>query len=180
MKKIYIILASSPTYLSRIIKAYTKDEYSHSSISLDKELNEMYSFGRLNAYNPFFGGFTQESVEFGTFKRFKKSNVEIYSLAVTESQYKKIKRTIERVERNKEDYSFNVIGLFAVAFNKKIEQKNHFYCAEFVKYVLENSKIDTGLPNLIRPENFRYMEGLNLEYTGRLCDYTNIFKTNLN
>jgi hypothetical protein len=24
------------------------------------------------------------------------------------------------------------------------------------------------------------MEGLNLEYTGRLCDYTNIFKTNLN
>ena len=105
MKKIYIILASSPTYLSRIIKAYTKDEYSHSSISLDKELNEMYSFGRLNAYNPFFGGFTQESVEFGTFKRFKKSNVEIYSLTVTESQYKKIKRTIERVERNKDDYS---------------------------------------------------------------------------
>lgn len=180
MKKIYIILASSPTYLSRIIKAYTKDEYSHSSISLDKELNEMYSFGRLNAYNPFFGGFTQESVDFGTFKRFKKSNVEIYSLEVTESQYKRIKRTIERVEKNRKDYSFNVVGLFAVAFNKKIQVENHFYCAEFVKYVLENSKIDTGLPNLIRPECFRSMEGLNLEYTGRLCDYTNIFKTNLN
>ena len=42
-------------------------------------------------------------------------------IIVTESQYKKIRRTIEKVQKNKNDYSFNVIGLFAVAFNKKIE-----------------------------------------------------------
>ena len=53
MKKIYIILTYTGTLLSKIIKFYTKNEFSHVSISLDKELKYMYSFGRLNAYNPF-------------------------------------------------------------------------------------------------------------------------------
>ena len=51
-KKIYIVLTYSGTILSRIIRAYTGDEYSHVSIALDKDLEEMYSFGRLNPYNP--------------------------------------------------------------------------------------------------------------------------------
>ena len=63
MKKIYIVLTHSGTALSKIIKGFTKDEFSHVSISLDKELNEMYSFGRLNPYNPFWGGFVHEYID---------------------------------------------------------------------------------------------------------------------
>ena len=180
MKKIYIVLTSTTTYLARIIRTYTKDKYSHSSISLDKELNQMYSFGRLNPYIPWWGGFTRESVNFGTFKRFQNAGVEVYSLTVTESQYKKMKKAIAKVQRHKKEYSFNVLGLFAVAFKKKIRIKKSFYCAEFVKHVLEDSHIETGLPELIRPENFRTMRGVNLEYRGILKDYVNHFRTNLN
>lgn len=36
MKKIYIILTHTGTILSQIIKKYTKDEFSHISISLNK------------------------------------------------------------------------------------------------------------------------------------------------
>lgn len=180
MKKIYIVLTSTTTYLARIIRTYTKDEYSHSSISLDKELNQMYSFGRLNPYIPWWGGFTRESIDFGSFKRFQNAGVEIYSLEVTEGTYKKIKKTIEKFKRHKDEYTFNIPGLFAVAFNKRITKDNSFYCAEFVKHILEDSKASTGLPDIIRPENFRYMEGVNLEYTGTLKDYVNIFRTNLN
>lgn len=180
MKKIYIILTSTPTYLSRMIKSYTKAQYSHSSIALDPALDQMYSFGRLNAYNPFWGGFTRESIDFGSFKRFKNSGVEVYSLTVTESQYKKIRKTIEKFKKNKEDYKFNIPGMFAVAFNKRIKFDNAFYCAEFVKFVLENNKIETGLPDTISPEDFRKMKGLTLEYTGTLIDYVSIFRTNLN
>ncbi len=57
MKKIYIVLTHTGTTLSKIIKTYTKDEFSHVSISLDLELKKMYSFGRLNPYNPFWDGF---------------------------------------------------------------------------------------------------------------------------
>lgn len=38
MKKVYIILTHTGTVLSKIIKKYTKDEFSHVSIALDKEL----------------------------------------------------------------------------------------------------------------------------------------------
>ena len=53
MKKIYIILTFTGTALSRIIKMATKVEFAHVSIALDEELNEMYSFGRINPYIPF-------------------------------------------------------------------------------------------------------------------------------
>ncbi|MFR7463045.1 MAG: tyrosine-type recombinase/integrase [Clostridia bacterium] len=56
MKKIYIVLTHTGTTLSKIIKTYTKDEFSHVSIALDNKLQEMYSFGRLHPYNPFWGG----------------------------------------------------------------------------------------------------------------------------
>ena len=55
MKKVYFIVTHTGTTLSKIIKFYTKKEYSHVSISLDEGLNQMYSFGRKHAYNPFFG-----------------------------------------------------------------------------------------------------------------------------
>lgn len=71
MKKIYIVLTHTGTVLSRMIKMYTKGNFSHISIALDKELNQMYSFGRLNPYNPFWAGFVHESIYNGTFKRFK-------------------------------------------------------------------------------------------------------------
>ena len=68
--KIYIVLTYTGTVLSKIIKLYTHCEFSHVSISLDKNLEHMYSFGRLNPYNPFKGGFVQEPVDKGTFRRF--------------------------------------------------------------------------------------------------------------
>ena len=89
MKKIYIILTHTGTILSTIIKYYTKDEFSHVSIALDADLEEMYSFGRLHPYNPFLGSFVHESIKKGTFKRFKNTKAKVYSLFVTDDQYEK-------------------------------------------------------------------------------------------
>lgn len=171
MRKIYIVLTYTGTILSKIIKIYTKDEFSHVSIALDDELKQMYSFGRLNPYNPFIGGFVHEDINAGTFKRFKKTRTAIYSLEVNEEEYEKIQKTIKKIQEAKKPYRFNVIGLFAIGLKLRIRKKHSFYCAEFVKYSLEKSGIQTNLPALIRPENFKYLEKLNLEYTGKLRDY---------
>ena len=94
MKKMYIILTHTGTALSRIIKYYTKDEFSHISIALDDELKEMYSFGRVNPYNPFWGGFVHEYINKGTFKRFKNTRANVYSLLVTDEQYERARKVI--------------------------------------------------------------------------------------
>lgn len=171
MKKIYIILTYSGTFLSKIIKYYTRDEFSHVSISLDSELKKMYSFGRLNPYNPFWGGFVHEGVNFGTFKRFSRTRAKVYSLEVEDEQYEKIKDAIYYIKKIRKYYKFNLLGLFAVGFKIRIKSDKAFYCAEFVKYALEKAGVKTDLPDLVRPENFKDIENIKLEYEGLLKFY---------
>ena len=172
MKKIYIILAHTGTILSRIIRWYTKAEFSHVSISLDKELQNMYSFGRLNPYNPFIGGFIHEYIDKGTFKRFKNTMAKVYVLQVEDEQYEKMENTISEFKENKEKYKFNIIGLFAAGLNIKRRRKNYLYCAEFVKYVLESAEVKTELPEVVKPENFKQIKGIKHIYSGKLKDYS--------
>ena len=49
MKKIYIILTHTGTALSKIIKGFTKDEFSHVSIALDIELKENVQFCKIKS-----------------------------------------------------------------------------------------------------------------------------------
>lgn len=171
MKKVYIILTHTGTILSRIIRIYTRDEFSHVSIALDKYLKQMYSFGRLNPYNPFIGGFIHEYVNAGTFNRFKKTRTAIYSLNITDEEYEKICDMIKNFKKTRKIYKFNSLGLFAIAIKLRIHKEHSFYCAEFVKYVLENAGIKTNLPVMIRPENFKHLKNIEPEYKGLLRDY---------
>ena len=171
MKQIYFVLTRTGTILSKIIKIYTRDEFSHSSIALDRELQQMYSFGRLNPYNAFVGGFVHEYIDKGTFKRFKNTRCKIFALDVEEEKYEKLKTNILNFEKEKSKYKFNIKGLFAVGFNIKYTKENYFYCAEFIKYITEKSDINLNLPELVRPESFKDVKELREIYKGLLRDY---------
>lgn len=175
MKKIYIILTYTGTILSKIVKVYTRKKYSHVSISLDEDLTKMYSFGRLNPYNPFIGGFVKEGIDIGTFKRFKKTKTKIYSMEIPEEKYEQLESIIEQIQKEKNLYKFNIIGLLGVVLNVKIKREKYFYCAEFVKYVLEESNV-VELPELVKPEDFEKLDNINEIYKGILKEY----KTNNN
>ena len=59
-------------------------------------------------------------------------------------------------------------------YKEKNQKKNNFYCAEFVKHVLKSAGITSvaELPEIIKPEDFKNIEGLNLEYQGLLKKYS--------
>ena len=171
MKKVYIILTHTGTILSRIIRMFTGNEFSHVSLALDMDLKKMYSFGRLNPYNPFMGGFVHEYITKGTFGRFKNTRTKIYALEITDEQYEKIRNRIIDVKKHRRDYKFNVIGLFAVGLHVRIQGQNTFYCAEFIKHLLEEADINTELPILIKPEDFKKIDNLELVYKGYLREY---------
>lgn len=71
------------------------------------------------------------------------------------------------MEKESEKYKFNIKGFLAVAFKKRIIRKNYFYCAEFVRYVLNEAYIDTELPEIIIPTDFQRLKGLNVTYKPR-------------
>ena len=172
-KKIYIILTFTGTILSRIVRLWTRDEYCHVSIALDEDLNDIYSFGRINPYNPFKGGFVKEGLDVGTFKRFRNTKSAIYSVDVSSVQYRRVIKKIKQFKRNKNKYKFNVIGLLSVALKKPFKRENYFYCSEFVKHVIEEAQIDLKLPELVKPMDFQ-QDNLELIYTGLLRDYKKI------
>ena len=171
MKEIYLVLTYTGTILSRIIREYTKKDYAHISISLDKGLNRMYSFGRLNPYIAFIGGFVHERINSGTYKRFKNTKAVICSIKITEEQYEKLENLINHFEKFNKNYKFNFIGLAFVMFNKKIFRKNCFYCAEFVQYALKRADIENSLPRIIQPLDFLDLKGINVIYKGLLKEY---------
>lgn len=171
MKNIYIVMTQTGTLLSKIIKGYTGCEYAHVSISLDKNLDEMYSFGRLNPYNPFWGGFIHERVNSGTFKRFKNTIAGIVELEVTDEQYNNLRNIIKKMEERSNPYRFNVLGLILVGFNIKYEMEDHFYCAEFLKYLFEECNIENNLPRLVAPDDFKNIKGIKYIYKGKLSEY---------
>ena len=167
MEKVYIVLAHTGTLLSRLIKMKTGAEYTHVSIALDENLKNMYSFGRKYSYIAFIGGFVREGANFGTFKRFYNTEISVYEVTVTEEQYKKVCETIEFVKEHKDEYRFNILGLFLAGFNKKRKAEKTYYCAEF-----EKAEIDTsGLPEIIKPEHFKKINNSKLIYKGLLKEY---------
>jgi len=172
MKKIYIVLSYTGTILSKLIKVRTSEKYCHVSIAFDEELEEMYSFGRLNPYNAFFGGFVTEGKNFGTFKRFKNTQIALYRLEVTDGQYYDLENIIKNIKTNKQEYKYNIKGLALAGINKGKSREDRFYCAEFVKYVLAKANIDVeDLPRVVKPGDFKNLRDAQLVYESYLKHY---------
>lgn len=176
MKEIYIVLTYTGSVLSKVVKYYTKDKYSHVSIGLDADLKQLYSFGRLKPYNPYRAGFVHEEVNSGTFARFKNTIGAVYSFKVTDEEYFKISYAIEQMKENKNKYKFNIVGLFLVSINRKYKREDCFYCAEFVKYILENTLNKNLLPEIVKPMDFLELENMELIYEGLLNKYEYDYK----
>ncbi|KON88210.1 hypothetical protein AF332_16295 [Sporosarcina globispora] len=169
-QKIYILLTDTGTLLTRLIKLYTKKPYNHASISMDPDLHEVYSFGRKTANNPFIGGFVKENIR-GVF--FRKARCAVISCSVTDVQLNKLKAFINKIESEKDDYCYNLLGLFAIMFNKQISRNKAFFCSQFVATVLQCCGIVQFRkpPNLITPHEFMEMEDFHVVFQGNLEKY---------
>lgn len=169
MRNIYIVISQTGTILSRIIKFVTKKDYNHVSISFDKNIYDMYSFGRVNPYNPFVGKYICEHPNYGTYLRFKNTKCIILEVKVTNKQYNKAQNLINKMCMDKNIYKYNVLGLIFAAFNKNYKQYNKFYCSEFVKYVLEYSNINLdNIPKIAHPLDFIKLSNSCVVYNGLL------------
>ena len=171
---VYIIVSQTGTMLSRALKLAMGTQYNHASISLDKELRQMYSFGRLNPYNPVIGGFVQENPFEGTFARFPGTQAKILRLKVSTETYQKMRQLIKQFAANPKDYGYNYIGLFmGAATHANMQRKNHYFCSEFVRYILEESGAmeKADLPEAIHPQHFLSLTNAEEIYDGRLQDY---------
>ncbi|SET93086.1 hypothetical protein SAMN05421676_11152 [Salinibacillus kushneri] len=173
MANVYILLTKTGTFFSQAIGLYTKEPYNHVSISIDKELTELYSFGRKKTCNPLRAGFVKENIQDGVYAKFPDTTCEVYALQVSKRQKEKIERTIRHFKQNKNDYRYNLLGIAAVPFGKSLERKYAYFCSQFVATVLKMAGIelwDKPL-GLITPGEYRSTRLLQKVYEGPLSTY---------
>lgn len=141
MKSIYIVISQTGTWLSTLIKLYTRQQYNHVSISLENSLSDMYSFGRINPVNPFSAGFTKESIYDGVYRMFPNCRCVVYRISVTNEQYNKVKEIIEEFKEKRHQYRYNLLGLIYIVLHMDKPRKRHYFCTQFVSEVLTRSGI---------------------------------------
>ena len=172
----YVVLSQTGTMFSKALKFFTRAEYNHASISLTPTLDKMYSFGRLNPYNPFIGGFVEEGKNVGTFKRFYKTTAMVMEFKVSEEKYNAVKYFIEYFKTHKVDFHYNYLGVLFACFKRYHKSSKRFYCSEFVKTCLETFNIENAeeLPKIIKPIDFLKLNNKNIIYKGFLKNYMSV------
>lgn len=168
---LYIVLTRTNTVISRLIQLFKNDEYTHAAISLDKELNYMYSFGRRNTYNPFIGRFRKEDINEGIYKFCDTLPGAIIEVEVSREQHEKAKALLEHFITNSKLYKYNYKGLLHSLLNKPACSEDRFLCSEFVYHILNESGIaDFKISrNLVRPQSLLKLEG-RMIFKGNLKD----------
>lgn len=167
-KKIYILLTDTGTLLTKIIRYYTKYPLNHASICFDPNLLEVYSFGRKNPKNPFFGGFVKEDIKSPIFNE---SECALYCFNVTDEEWNRTREYLKKFEES--EYRYNFIGLFGFLINTPIKRKKAFFCSQFIATVLSECRLanfDKPIP-LIAPYDLELIPELQLVYKGKLKDY---------
>ena len=172
--QLYIVVSQTGTILSRMLKIITGASYNHASVSLDRNLQTMYSFGRRNPYNPVWGGFVMESPKRGTFKRFSNTEVVVICLSISGAQYREIMAYLSSMFYERKKYRYNYLVLFLGAFHVRYLSKNRYYCSEFVKDLLIRFHVagEDQFELITQPIHFLRIADGHVVYRGKLRNYS--------
>lgn len=173
MKKIYILLMHTNTIPSKLIKIFTRYPYSHVGISLEKDCNKIYSFGRKNVNSIFDGGFSIEDKTGEFFTKFNKTTCRIYETLITDIQYERLVDILNDIIENKEKYKYDFLGIIPRYFGIPIRIKNYYVCSYFIASLLEDSKIYSFDKKtcMVIPRDFEGMSGFHEIYRGSYRKY---------
>lgn len=173
MEKIYIILMHTKTLPSKLVKAFTRYNYSHVAISLDPTCYETFSFGRKKVNNILDGGFSVQYKDGEFFEKFSETDCKIYELEVTNSQYNEIKYVLDTMNANEDRYKYDFIGIVPRWLGIPLVFNNRFVCSQFVAHVLEEAGVFYfGKEKcFVVPKTFENLDGLKEVYCGNYVSY---------
>lgn len=147
---VYILLTYTGTTMASLIRSFTKEPYSHASISFSSIMDDLYSFGKRDENSPI--SFINENITQGIFKDVQDNAV--YSLYVTfifKDQYDLMKERLEEFKKNKDRLKYSILGLFNIAIGKETHKENEYFCSQFVAEILK-----AGIPSLLGKDSSLY------------------------
>lgn len=170
MKNVFIILTKSESVPSRLIGFFTHDKFTHSSIAFEDDLRVMYSFARKYSYLPLPAGLVEEQTDRGFYKKQKDIPCAVLKLKVPDKVYYRMKYKVREMMNRRDDYKYSVLGLLMCGMNIAVDIPDHYFCSQFVAYVLsESGAMEFDKPaSLIHPSDFYRMKQFSRIYEGKL------------
>ena len=98
MKNIYLIFSFTGTFFSTFLRFMSGEKYIHGSLSFDKDLKEVYSFGRHNPRWAFPCGFSQEDLN-RVAKVFKRADCQVYVFPLSNEEYNRLKEEVKFLKK---------------------------------------------------------------------------------
>lgn len=176
---LYIVLLKNMDALGRVIQTYTKEPYSHSLISFDPSMNDLYTFGHKLMKKG-----DKEHMDFGTahetfnpktgrFHYPLNTQYEIFVMFFNEKQIKAVRKTIDDIFTNHEKYKYNIAGLIQYIFKIPRTNPQKLFCSQFVSMVLNSGKPDLldRDPSMYTPSNLMTLRGIFSVDSGVMKDY---------
>lgn len=139
---VFVFLTYTDTKMAKLIKDFTHDPYTHSSLSFDTNLDNMLSFDAR--------GFIKENIHTDVYK--KKLNDVKYSLYMymaSDKEYRSMHSFIDELNEHKKKLHYNVLGLTNFIFGRGSEREDRFFCSEFV-----SACIQAGNEGLIKTKSY--------------------------
>ncbi len=160
------------TMPARLVKIATRYKYSHVAISLEKNCDTLYSFGRKKPNNPFDGGYSVENRHGGFFKKFPNAICKVFEMSVTDEQKQNLTQLLGDMTARQSEYKYDFLGAFLRFLKIPYTAKNRFTCSYFVAWALEKTgiyKFEIPTKN-ITPKHFSQIPDLIPLYEGKYQD----------
>ena len=133
---VYVVFSSTPYRIGKAIRGITRQKYNHVSISLNRDLTQMYSFARRFYRTPFYGGFVKESRARYHLKGIP-SQVKICRLPVSQEDYDALADRLQAMYDRREQLLYNHLSIVTIPFCRLVHLKDARVCSEFVAEQLQ-------------------------------------------
>ena len=97
---IYIVLVKALTGLGKFARRFSKYEYTHIAVCINKNIDDFITFSRKKHYTPFNSGFMHETLDCYAFGNNEKIKLKIFKLPVTIENKKIIEQYIKKFNGN--------------------------------------------------------------------------------
>ncbi len=174
-KYIYVMLSQTNTWISRLIKIVRKKPYAHASVSFDRRLHHMYSYGRIWFWCSSIAGLVHELPDRNLYMHKPNTKMVLLRAEVTEEQHERAKHALIDLWNHRYRRPYNTIGLWLSALKIYLPVKHAFFCSQFTAYIVQSAGVDfTDKPYIkVEPEDFRLSDRFEVVYEGSLRDYWN-------
>ncbi len=134
---LYVVLFSNDTLISKLIKMWTKSEFSHCAVGLDKKMNDIYSFAMDSDTGAKRIGFVKDGIS-----RYHDINIKVYAIAIPFKYIYRLKKFFKDYIENSKKTSYNILAILSILIHKQLSLLNRYYdkysmiCSQFVYTVL--------------------------------------------